>query len=158
LLEFREAQARNADLPPFKVLGNESLLGMAIKKPSCLEELETAKVLSRKQIDRYGAHLLLEIRRAMALPEENLPAYPREAKPNWPSSVRKRIKALKAWRDMRAKDLGMEPGTLLNNALLNNVALKNPRSVREMEEIPGLKKWLLDHFGEEILAAQARKS
>jgi hypothetical protein len=25
-----------------------------------------------------------------------------------------------------------------------------------MEEIPGLKKWLQDHFGLEILAAQAR--
>jgi hypothetical protein len=25
-----------------------------------------------------------------------------------------------------------------------------------MEEIPGLKKWLQDHFGQEILAAQTR--
>jgi hypothetical protein len=25
-----------------------------------------------------------------------------------------------------------------------------------MEEIPGLKKWLQDHFGREILAAQTR--
>jgi hypothetical protein len=27
-----------------------------------------------------------------------------------------------------------------------------------MEEIPGLKKWLQDHFGREILAAQTRKA
>ncbi len=55
---------------------------------------------------------------------------------------------------MRAKHLGMEPGILLNNALINGFALKNPRSVKEMEEIPGLKKWLQDHFGREILTAQ----
>jgi len=55
---------------------------------------------------------------------------------------------------MRAKYLGVEPGTLLNNALINGFALKNPRSIKEMEEIPGLKKWLRDHFGREILAAQ----
>jgi ribonuclease D len=54
---------------------------------------------------------------------------------------------------MRAKNLGMEPGILLNNALINGLALKNPRSIREMEEIPGLKKWLRDHFGREILEA-----
>jgi hypothetical protein len=50
----------------------------------------------------------------------------------------------------------MEPGILLNNALINGFALKNPRSIEEMEEIPGLKKWLQDHFGREILATQTR--
>jgi ribonuclease D len=54
---------------------------------------------------------------------------------------------------MRAKTLEMEPGFLLNNALINDLALKNPRSIKEMEEISGLKKWLKDHFGREILAA-----
>jgi len=58
---------------------------------------------------------------------------------------------------MRAKNLGVEPGILLNNTLINGFALKNPRSIKEMEEIPGLKKWLQDHFGREILATQTRE-
>ena len=153
LLEFREAQAQKSDLPPFKVLGNEPLLELAMKKPLSLEELETGKVLSRKQIDRYGPHLLQEIHRAMAIPDDDLPVYPRKARPDLSSPVRKRVKALKTWRDMRAKTLEMEPGFLLNNALINDLALKNPRSIKEMEEISGLKKWLKDHFGREILAA-----
>jgi ribonuclease D len=157
LLEFREAQAQRSDLPPFKVLGNEPLLELAIKKPLRLEELETGKVLSRKQIDRYGIRLLQEIHRAMAIPNEDLPVYPREARPDLSSPVRHRVKALKNWRDMRAKHLGMEPGFLLNNALINGFALKNPRSIKEMEEIPGLKKWLQSQFGREILAAQSRQ-
>ena len=155
LLEFREAQAKKSDLPPFKVLGNESLLELAMKKPLRLEELETGKVLSRKQIDRYGTPLLQEIHRAMSIPDEDLPVYPREARPDLPSAVRKRVKALKTWRDMRAKTLEMEPGILLNNALINDLALKNPRSIKEMEEIPGLKKWQQSHFGQEILAPRA---
>jgi ribonuclease D len=153
LLEFREAQAQKADLPPFKVLRNESFLELATKKPLCLEDLETEKILSRRQIDRYGTRLLQEIHRAMAIPDEDLPVYPREARPDLPSSARKRLKALKAWREMRAKNLGMEPGILINNALMNAFALKNPRSLKEMEKIPGLKKWVQDHFGREILAA-----
>jgi ribonuclease D len=156
LLEFREVQAQKADLPPFKVLRNESLLELATKKPLCLEDLEREKILSRRQIDRYGTRLLQEIHRAMAIPDEDLPVYPRGARPDFSSPLRKRVKALKTWRDMRAKKLGMEPGILLNNALINGFALKNPRSIKEMEEIPGLKKWLQDHFGREILAAQTR--
>jgi ribonuclease D len=57
---------------------------------------------------------------------------------------------------MRAKSLEIEPGTLLNNALINDLALKHPRSMKEMAEIPGLKKWLQDVFGQEILTAQTR--
>jgi len=156
LLEFREAQARKSDLPPFKVLRSESLLELAKKKPLRLEELETGKVLSPKQIDRYGTRLLQEIQRAMALPDGDLPVYPLGAKPDLSPLLRKRVKTLKTWRDMRAKNLGMEPGILLNNALINALALKNPRSIREMEEIPGLRKWLVDHFGREILTAQTK--
>jgi len=155
LLEFRETHAKKSDLPPFKVLQNESLLELAVKKPLSPEDLETRNILSRKQIDRYGAHLLQEIRRAMAIPEGNLPVYLREERPAFPSSVRIRIKALKTWREMRAKDLNMEPGVLLNNSVINDLALKHPRSLREMEEIPGLRKWRQSHFGQEILAVQA---
>ena len=155
LLEFREAQAQKSDLPPFKVLGSEALLELAMKKPLRLEEMETGKALSGKLIHRYGTRLLQEIHRAMTIPGKDLPVYPRKKWTDLPSPARKRVKALKTWRDIRAKDLGMEPGILLNNALINDLALKNPRSLEEIGEIPGLKKWRLTHFGREILAAQA---
>jgi ribonuclease D len=155
LLAFREAQAQKLDLPPFKVLRNEPLLELALKKPLGSEELETGKIVSRKQREKYGTHLLREIQRAMAIPDGDLPVYPREgARRHLSSSVRQRVKALKAWRDKRAKHLGLEPGILMNNALIEAVALKNPRSIEEMKEIPGLKKWQQDHFGQEILAGQ----
>jgi ribonuclease D len=155
LLEFRKAQAEKSDLPPFKVLGKEALLELAMKKPLRLEEMETEKILSGKLIHRYGTRLLQEIHRAMAIPGEDLPVYPRKTRTDLPSPARKRVKALKNWRDKRAKDLGMEPGILLNNALINDLALKDPQSIKEMKEIPGLRKWRLNHFGQEILAAQA---
>ena len=153
LLEFREARAKRADLPPFRVLGNEPLLQLATKKPLDLEELEKGKILNPKQIDRYGKSLLQEIHQAMSIPDEDLPVYPRTPKPDLPSPVRQRIKTLKTWRDMRANVLEIEPGTLLNNSLINDLAFKNPRSIEELEKISGLKKWQQSHFGQEILAA-----
>jgi ribonuclease D len=157
LLKIREARAQKWDLPPFKILRNESLLELAMKKPRDLEELETAKVLSRKQIDRYGEELLQGIHRALDIAEEELPVYPRDTRPKLPAPVRQRVKALKAWREARAKELEMEPGMLLNSALIDDLALKNPSTSQEMEKIPGLKKWQQDDFGREILMAQ-RKS
>ncbi|OGP51894.1 MAG: hypothetical protein A2Y79_08855 [Deltaproteobacteria bacterium RBG_13_43_22] len=154
LLEIREAQAQKSDLPPFKVIRNEPLLELAIKKPLNLEEMETGKALSRKEIDRYGTLLLRGIHRALTVPEKDLPVYPQEARPDWPKAARNRIKALKNWRDRRAKELVMEPGILINNTLINALALKNTRSLKEMEDIPGLKRWVKDHFGREILAVQ----
>ncbi len=154
LLEFREALAQKSDCPPFKVLRNEQLLELAIQKPLHLEELEAAKILSRKQIDRHGTHLLREIHRALAISAEDLPVYPRVARRDLPSAVRKRVKALKTWRDLRAKSLGMEPGILLNNALIHDLALKNPHSIVELDQISGLKNWRQHYFGREILIAQ----
>jgi ribonuclease D len=95
-----------------------------------------------------------EIQRAMAISDKDLPLHRREPKPGLSSPIRNRVKALKEWRDRRAENLGIEAGTLINNSLINALAVQNPRSINEMEEIPGLKKWLQDHFGLEILAAQ----
>jgi ribonuclease D len=153
LLQFREAEARRLDLPPFKVLPAEALLELAAKKTQTPEELEEGKGLGRKLIDRYGARLLQEIQRAMDIPEQDLAAFPREARPDFPPAVRKRIKTLKTWRETKAAELGLEPGTILNNALINLLALKSPRSQRELEEIPGLKEWQGANFGGEILRA-----
>jgi ribonuclease D len=156
LLKFRETLAQDSDLPPFKVLGNEALLELAMKRPLRVEDMEAGKVLSEKLIHRYGTRLLQEIQRAMAIPEEDLPVYPRKRRTDLPAPVRQRVKAVKAWRDMRAKGLGMEPGILLSNALIIDLAWKNPGSVIEMGEVPGLRRWRQNHFGKEILAAQAK--
>ncbi len=156
LLQLRETQAKKTDRPPFKVIRNEPLLELALQKPLSLEDLEAAKTLSPKQIAKYGQDLLQEIHRAITIPDEDLQAYPRGARLATPPSLRKRIEALKTWRDIRAKHLGLDSGVLLNNSLIHVLALKYPRSAKEMEEIPGLKKWQKDHFSQEIFAVFAK--
>ncbi len=152
LLQFRKTQAQKVDLPPFKVIRNESILELVRQKPICPEDLEAGNILSRKQIQRYGKPLLEEIQRAMAIPPENLWLLAHVPRPVLPSPVRRRVQALKTWRDAQAKHLRMDPGDFLNNALINDLAWKNPRSAQQIEEIPGLRKWLQDIFSEEILA------
>ncbi len=158
ILQFREGEARRMDRPPFKVMGNESIVELTRLKPLSREEMEAGRALSQKQIERYGTRLLQEIHRAMAMPDGDLPVYPRGARPALPPSLRQRIKALKNWRDIRAKQLRMNPGDFLNNSLIHGLALKNPRATEELEGIPGLKEWQKAHFSREILGALTKGS
>jgi ribonuclease D len=157
LLQFRETLAQKLDIPPFKVLGNETLLELALQKPSSLEEMKATKILSRKQIDRYGLHLLKEINRVVTLPYETLPVFRKQTKSYLPETVRSRVMVLKHWRERRAKDLAIDPGLLINNQAINTLAQINPSSLNAMKEVPGMKEWLIDQFGFEILATLKKK-
>ena len=152
ILQFRNARAKQVDLPPFKVLGNEAIMELALQKPLTLEGLEAYKILSQRQVDRFGMALIEEIKQAMAVPEESLLVHPRKPKDKMEAGARKRIKALKTWRDARAEDLQLEPGVIFNNALIQALAEKNPRYLEDLGEVPGLKKWQRAVFSKDILA------
>jgi ribonuclease D len=151
LLRIREEEALRLDIPPFKVLRNEVLLALAEKRPQTLKELTALKVMSPKETDRFGKILLNGIHRGMAVPEKELPRYPRSSPSPLPDRVRKRIARLKEWRERRAGELGLEPGILINNTLIEALAVHHPRGLKELVEVPGMKGWLVDHFGEELL-------
>jgi ribonuclease D len=58
----RDRLARHHDLPPFKILGNESLLEIARLCPENERQLARAHGMTPAQIRRYGAELLATVR------------------------------------------------------------------------------------------------
>jgi len=52
----------------------------------------------------------------------------------------------------RADELGIDRGTLLPNAVLFEIARREPRSPDELDEVPGLRRWQADALGETLLA------
>ncbi len=151
LLQFRQEQAGELDRPPFKILANEILLKISQRKPLTLNALEESKILNEKQISRWGTGLLESIRQALDRPERDLPFYPRERRARMPADIRKRVEALKAWRNERGEKMGLEPGILLNNNTIQFLAMNPPRFRHELDEVPALKNWQRDTFGEEIV-------
>ena len=156
LLQFRNAQAEKMDRPPFKVLGNEPLLELIRKKPLNMPELRESKILTARQIAIFGEPLLDRLREAADPPASGFPGYPQRARPKMAAPVRRRFKALKAWKDERGNHLGMDPTLLLNNALTQWLAEKKPLTRLDLEAVPGLKTWQKEEFGEEILAVLAQ--
>ncbi len=155
LLQLRNAEAEKADRPPFKVLGNEAILELIRQKPLNIQELRENKILTPRQISLFGQPLLDRLREAADSPATDLPIYPKREWPKMAPAVGRRFKALKAWKDARGNQLGMDPSLLLNNALSQWLSEKKPLTRRDLEAVSGLRTWQKEEFGEEILAVLA---
>lgn len=147
----REAWAWEAGRPPFKVLGNESLVRLAADRPRAREGLQGIPGSSPKVVQRYADGLLAAIARADAIPEAELPAYPRPKKPRIPAAVQRRIEALTRWRAKTAERLGLDPGLLLPRRLIEHLAEQVPPDRETLGEIEGVRRWRAETFGREIL-------
>lgn len=153
LLQWRDDEARRRDCPLYKVLGNKSLLHLAKLKPTGRNKLQEVEGLSPRLIDRYGGKLLQQVEMALELPEAELPLYPRGERRQKDPQVEKRMTRLKDWRKKTATELEIDPGVLINNALLDELARKQPQNEADLAAIGLLKKWQRKVLGEGILRA-----
>ncbi len=150
LLQFREERARQRDLPPFKVLGNDLLRELAEQLPRTQGELKAVAGATDRVLQRYGKGLLEAVSRGCAVPEGELFRFPQKAAPSRDPRREERLKRFKEWRAGRAAALEMDPGVLANNALLTILAdlPSGPRAYAQAE--PFLKEWQREEFGAEL--------
>lgn len=154
----RETWAHEAGRPPFKVLGNESLIRVATDHPRSLKALLQIPGCSPKVVQRYGAGLLAAVARGLAVPEPDLPIYPRPKKPRLLPAVQRRIEALVAWRAEAAGRVGLDPGLVLPRRLIERLAEEVPSTPEELGGVEGLRRWRAKTFGAEILRVLASPS
>lgn len=151
LLQWRDEEAQRRDCPLYKVFGNKSLLHLAKLKPTGRDKLQEVDGLSPRLIERYAGKLLQQVEMALDLPETDLPVYPRGERRAKDPQVDKRMNWLKDWRKKVAADLQLDPGVLINNALLDELARKQPRTEQDLDDVQLLKKWQRKVLGEGIL-------
>lgn len=155
LLQWRDAEARRRDCPLFKVVGNKTLLALAQSPPQSVQGLAAIEGISARQADRYGKGLLKAIHQGLALPEAELPRYPRSERRVRDPEVEARLAGLKKWRQGFAARLEIDPGVLINNSLLEELARRRPRREADLDEVPGMKNWQRRELGPEILGKLA---
>ncbi len=151
LLQMRARQAEHLDRPPFKVLSADTLIEVAESRPQTLHDLSLFKGMTSGQLQRHGAGILSAVERGMETPEDNLPRFPRTAKKEITESVKERLKNLKAWRERFSLELGLDPGLLAPNWLLEAVADTAGSSMEELNTIPGMREWQKGLFGTDLL-------
>ena len=151
LLRFREREAERRDVPPFKVLGNETLRTLAERKPATMAEMDCVAGLSPKLVQRYGGALLQAVAEGVSVTADMQPQFPHTQRRKRSPSVEAKLKNLKSWREAKSENTGMAPGLIANNALLECLAERN--AVKGQQPVlTDLKQWQLNEFGCELAA------
>ena len=153
LVPWRDAVAGVLDRATFRVLGNEQLLEIARSQPQSKDALGSIKGMPRAILEQRGAELLDAVRRALAVPEAELPKFPRAARWDRDPEFDSRVSALKTARDAAAKRLELDPGVLCSRDRLEAVARKNPVSVEEVAEVPELRRWQVGELAADFVKA-----
>lgn len=144
---WRDALARKADRPPFKIIGNEPLIEIAKAKPETVADLAKVKGVARYYADRFGRDLVAIVRAALKIAEADLPAK-NEPKP-WQRDreAEARIERMKKVRDRIAGELKIDRAMLAPRHVLAAVAEAGSY------DVPAMREWQKRVLGDAMLKA-----
>jgi len=153
LWEYRDGQARAQNRPSFKLLPDAFLLQIARTKPDSKAAIEKQARKGSSMVRRHGEALLKAVQeglvdeREIPKPPVNKKARPQRGGPG----VDRFLTPLKEWRNARVDRLGVSPVAVANNALLKEIARIAPKDLETLDTIPGIRKWQIRDFGDELL-------
>ncbi len=146
LCRYRDQAARAHNRPLFKVIGDATLLAIAINLPANLEELSQLPGMSPGQVRRHGNRILDAVERGLQAP----PAYPvRTHRPD--EQFLSRVERLRQWRKHTAQKLGVKSDVILPRDLIQLLAEKNPGNIEDLQAVMQEVPWRFENFGGQIL-------
>ncbi len=146
LCVFRDQIARRKDRPLFKVMNDQVLINLAERSPRNLEELKQTPRLSHGQASQYWRGILAAIQRGLQADPLYPPAYKR---PN--NGFLERLEALKGWRKMTAREMGVNSDVVLPRDLMYAIAEGKPQHRSELKALMGDAPYRYECFGDEIM-------
>jgi ribonuclease D len=152
LYRWREDRAAAADRPPFKIVGPETLLAIAERSPMTIDQVAHALSPYRRQRDEIEV-VFAAIQRALELPENELPGREQGERTAVSVSARRRIDALRVWRENEAKHARLDPSIVLSTRLIERLAVAGPRTFAELAAIEGIRQWRVATWGQALLSA-----
>jgi ribonuclease D len=155
LVVWRDGVALQLDRANFRVVGNDVLMEIARAAPADVETIAAIKGMPRGIVERAGRDVLDAVKRGLAVPDAQLPKFPRSARWDKDPDFDAKVGKLKAVRDETAKRLELDPGVLCSRERMEAIARALPRSVESLAVIPGLRKWQIAEMGDQFVAALA---
>ena len=146
LIEYRDAQARKANLPHFKILSNQALIEIAQASPTNVADLDNIASLSKRQSSRHAYGLLQAVNQGL---NNRPPARPASRRPD--DGILARIDTLKKWRKVTARGLQVESDIVLPRDIAEQIAYANPTSLDQLQALMKTTPWRFQRYGEQIL-------
>lgn len=162
LVRYRDEQARQLDRPAFKTIPDQLLLALAEQRPTegaaMAEVLRPSGALAR----RHGDALLRTVAAGLAdtepLPDRNRPASKRASPQGGGANVDRLLGPLKTWRNHVVSSRKISPTVVASNTLLKEIARVAPEDLEALRAVPGIRRWQVQDFGEELVALVADNS
>lgn len=156
LFDWREATAAQRDIPPFKVLGNETLIALAQAQPDTLTALHGVRGVPRHLPERTARALLRTLREGRVAAVPPPPERSHGSRPD--NGALARFDRLRGWRTSQAERRGVDADVILTNQILMAIAKANPRDLPALQSTGLLGPWKLDAYGSEILQTMHNRS
>lgn len=153
LHRWRSETSSSLDRAEFRVMGNEVLVALAQRPPQAPTELAAVKGIGRDMSERRGSEILAAIARGLAVPDIELPRFPRSPRRAADPAYELRLESLKRARNVLAQRLELAPGVLCPNGTLEAIARTEPANLAELGDIPEVRRWQLEILGADLLAA-----
>ena len=148
--EWREKFSRQANRPPFKVLGEKTLVVLSQERPCSMALLRDIPGLSSRQISWFGKELLEAVRRGERMPAPQRPTPVRKTEPVLTRAGKKRYEALRQWRTETAAARGVDPDIVFSNETLLQIAACRPLTLDALRKIPAVGGWKAQTYGGEL--------
>jgi ribonuclease D len=154
---YRNGKAKAANRPAFKLIPDPFLIGLAKVKPLDSTEMNKLARKGSSMLRRHGDALLAAVKEGIA-DQRPIPEVPKTARSRVPRGgpgVDRYLNPLKDWRNNKVKATGVAPVAVANNTLLKEVARLTPVDIEALANVPGIRKWQVKAWGEELLAVVA---
>ncbi|MBM3751027.1 MAG: ribonuclease D [Acidimicrobiia bacterium] len=147
---YRDSESARTNQPPFKVIGEPTLLDIARRLPQTLDDLTGIVAMTPGQVHRHGHALLRAVQDGLAAVPPSPPVLDRE-----PDDVRDRYDRLHHWRKTRAQARGVESDVILPRTTLWDLARRPPRTHDDLAGIADFGATRRALYGQEIMALMA---
>jgi len=141
---WRETEAMRRDLPRRWVIGDETLVEVARRRPESAEALADIRGLNPRSLGDSGAGLIAAVRAGVAIPEDELPRI--ERKPRTIIDVEGVVELMGALVRVRASEKGIAVPLLASRGDLERLASG------DREESPLLTGWRRAIVGDDLVA------
>ena len=149
LFETRESICRKKNLASFRLIGNQQLLDIA-------KNYEAYEDVFPKRMDFKIKKKFIKAIKLMRSSEKPLPVFSPPKKKKYKKGPDHLTKAIREMRLKKSEKLNMLPGVLLPARILNAIALCNPKNLKELQNVNGIRKWQVELLGKSILNAIAK--
>ena len=146
LCVYRIEVAESINRPVFKIISDQTLMGIAAISPRSASELRNVPELNPKQYQRHRDGLL----RAVQAGLKAEPVYPpRSPKPD--EAFLERLEALRNWRKVTGKQNNVKSDVILPRDVMFAIATRNPATMEQLGEVMVQLPWRQQQYGEAIL-------